>query len=237
MSMIEHLFRALQSVFGAPPRVRRRPRTVRKTASRTRRLVSRQGRHAGARGSRTKRREKISARRPVAKTATKGSKKTAATAVKKKVKKVVKKAVVRPVTKRPVKAAGHAAKKAAVRPPQVRAGSRSSGGAQKMLKSGRRPADQLRRTSNAAARDEGVFVGEITHYFSKIMVCVVKIEGASLLIHDQVHIKGATTDIRQAIRSMQIESRDVTVARSGQLVGLKVSRMVRVGDRVYKVSK
>ena len=33
---------------------------------------------------------------------------------------------------------------------------------------------------------------------------------------------------------MQIESEDVKVAKKGQLIGLKVDKIVAVGDKVYK---
>jgi len=35
---------------------------------------------------------------------------------------------------------------------------------------------------------------------------------------------------------MQIESADVKVARKGQLIGIKVDKIVVVGDKVYKES-
>ncbi len=78
-------------------------------------------------------------------------------------------------------------------------------------------------------------VGEITHYFSRIMVCVVKMSGP-LNIGDNIHIKGSSTDFSQAVKSLQVESVDVKSARKGQLVGLKVKKPAREGDRVYKVS-
>ncbi len=35
---------------------------------------------------------------------------------------------------------------------------------------------------------------------------------------------------------MQVESLDVKVAKKGQLVGLKVDKIVKIGDKVYKDS-
>lgn len=74
--------------------------------------------------------------------------------------------------------------------------------------------------------------GEITHYFSKIGVCVVKVK-RPLAVGDKIQIKGHTTDFIQTVESMQVESRDVRMARKGQLVGLKVKDPARPGDEVY----
>jgi len=87
----------------------------------------------------------------------------------------------------------------------------------------------------AKAEPQGVLVGEITHYFSKIMVCVVNVSGAALKVGDQIRIKGHTTDFVQTVKSMQIESRDVPAARKGQLIGLKIKKITRAGDLVYKL--
>ncbi len=76
-------------------------------------------------------------------------------------------------------------------------------------------------------------IGEITHYFSKIKVIVIKISAATLKVGDKIHIKGATSDFTQTIKSMQIESKDVKSARKGQVIGLKVTKQARVGDNVF----
>ncbi len=78
-------------------------------------------------------------------------------------------------------------------------------------------------------------VGEITHYFSKIQVVVIKITKGNLAVGNKVRIYGKSTDFTQAIRSMQIESVDVRSARRGQLIGLKVEREAKVGDKLYKL--
>jgi len=77
-------------------------------------------------------------------------------------------------------------------------------------------------------------VGEITHYFERIKVCVVKLTQGSVLIGDKLTIIGDKTKFVQKVWSMQIESEDVKVAKKGQLIGIKVDKLVIVGDRVYK---
>ena len=83
---------------------------------------------------------------------------------------------------------------------------------------------------------EGILVGEITHFFSRIQVVVIKVTRGSIQWGDRLHIKGPRTDFVQKVTSLQIESVDVKIARKGQLAGLKVSKKARPGDHVYKVS-
>ena len=77
-------------------------------------------------------------------------------------------------------------------------------------------------------------VGKVTHFFSKINVAVVELN-APLSIGDKIRIQGPTTDFEQAVKSMQIEHKDVKTGEAGQSIGLKVNERVRETDIVYKV--
>jgi len=77
-------------------------------------------------------------------------------------------------------------------------------------------------------------VGEVTHYFPKISVAVVALK-APLALGDRIAIRGVTTNLEQTVASMQIEHENVTRAKAGQSIGLKVEQRVREGDRVYKI--
>ena len=77
-------------------------------------------------------------------------------------------------------------------------------------------------------------VGKVTHYFTKIEVAVVDLT-APLSVGDRIAIKGATTDLEQTVESIQIEHEDVTTAKAGQSIGLKVKERVRESDVVYKI--
>lgn len=81
---------------------------------------------------------------------------------------------------------------------------------------------------------EEKLVGRITHYFTRISVAVVELSD-TLRVGDEIIIKGATTNLRQKVESMQIMHEPVTEAKAGQSVGLKVVDRVREGDKVYKV--
>jgi selenocysteine-specific translation elongation factor len=78
-------------------------------------------------------------------------------------------------------------------------------------------------------------VGKVSDFFAHVVVAGVDMTG-SLKVGEKIHIKGHTTDIEMDLTSMQIDNKDVTKAKKGQSVGIKVSERVRPGDIVYKVS-
>lgn len=78
-------------------------------------------------------------------------------------------------------------------------------------------------------------VGQVTHYYSKIGVAILKLDD-TLQVGDRIAIVGATTDLEQNVKSMQVEHENIETAEAGDLVGLKVKDKVREGDTVYKVT-
>ena len=92
-----------------------------------------------------------------------------------------------------------------------------------------------KKVQKLPARDQGALIGEVTHFFNKIQVIVVKMTRDNLRVGDKIRIQGKTTDFIQVVKSLQIESVDVKLVKKGQLVGLKVERLAKQGDRVYKL--
>ena len=76
-------------------------------------------------------------------------------------------------------------------------------------------------------------VGKVLHYFSRIGVAIIELK-APLSIGDQILVKGPTSDFEQAIESMQIEHINVNTAKKGDSIGLKVNKLVKPNDIVYK---
>jgi len=76
-------------------------------------------------------------------------------------------------------------------------------------------------------------IGKITHYYSKIGVGIIELV-SSLKVGDKIKIKGHSTEIEQNIDSMQIDHAEVSEAKKGDVIGLKVADKVREGDEVYK---
>lgn len=77
-------------------------------------------------------------------------------------------------------------------------------------------------------------IGAVTHYYSNIGVAIVKFNKA-VKVDEEVHFKGATTDFVQKINSIQYDHKDISAAKKGQEVGIKVSEKVREGDEVLEV--
>ncbi len=81
---------------------------------------------------------------------------------------------------------------------------------------------------------EKIFVGKVSHYYSKIGVAVVDLE-ETLRKGDKIEIEGKTTKLSQTVTSMQLNHKDIEVAEKGQSIGIKVEDRVREGDKVYKI--
>jgi len=80
-----------------------------------------------------------------------------------------------------------------------------------------------------------VVIGKVSDFFAHPVVAGIELTG-TLKVGDQVHIVGHTTDIEFTVSSMQIDNADVSQAKAGDSVGVKVSDRVRRGDTVYKVT-
>ena len=79
---------------------------------------------------------------------------------------------------------------------------------------------------------KGKQIGKITHYFNKIGVGVIELS-ADLKAGDSIVISGHDREFEQAVSSMQVEHQEVTEAKKGDAVGMKVDEPVKDGDLVY----
>lgn len=77
-------------------------------------------------------------------------------------------------------------------------------------------------------------IGVVTHYFPKVRAAVIKLT-KPLAVGDRIRIKGHTTDLKQAVASMQIDHVRVVKASKGDEIGLAVSSRVREHDAVLKI--
>jgi len=84
-------------------------------------------------------------------------------------------------------------------------------------------------------KQEGTKVGIVTHYFTNIGVAIIKLTDGNLAVGDTILVKGATSNFKQKIESMQMEHKNVNEAKKGQSIGLKVEEHAREQDVVYKV--
>jgi translation elongation factor EF-1alpha len=77
-------------------------------------------------------------------------------------------------------------------------------------------------------------IGTITHYYDKIGVAVIDLQGP-LKVGDTVHIFGRNTDFHQEVQSIQIEHKPIQEAGPGQEIASKVIQRVRSRDKVYVI--
>ena len=92
------------------------------------------------------------------------------------------------------------------------------------------------KVASAATRRRGGKekpVGKVSHYFDKIKVAAIKLT-APIKKGDTVRIEGGTISLTQKIASMQKEHQPVASAKKGDEIGIKVSKQVREGYRVFK---
>ncbi|MFA5079761.1 MAG: translation elongation factor-like protein [Dehalococcoidia bacterium] len=80
-----------------------------------------------------------------------------------------------------------------------------------------------------------VEIGLIVDFFARPVVAAIQLTG-ELNVGDKIHIKGHTTDMEVVVDSMQIHNQNVSVAKAGDSVGIRVTDKVRHGDKVYKVT-
>jgi putative protease len=77
-------------------------------------------------------------------------------------------------------------------------------------------------------------IGKITHFYNHLSVGIIELSD-TLKIGDTIHVKGHSEDFTQTIDSIQIEHANVSEAKAGDVIGLKVAQKVHPHDKVYKV--
>jgi len=78
-------------------------------------------------------------------------------------------------------------------------------------------------------------IGEVSDFFAHPVVAGIELK-AALSVGDKIRIKGHTTDLEMTVDSMQVDNEQVTDAKPGDSIGVKVSERVRSGDLVYKIT-
>ena len=80
-----------------------------------------------------------------------------------------------------------------------------------------------------------VEIGKVSDFFARPVVAGIQLT-RTLKVGDKIHITGHTTDMELTVASMQIDNVNVTEAKAGDAVGIKLTDRVRRGDTVYKVT-
>ena len=75
-------------------------------------------------------------------------------------------------------------------------------------------------------------VGAVTHFYNEISVAIVKFN-KKVSVGVELHFRGATTDFKEVVKSMQYDHVSIAAAPKGKQVGIKVKKRVREGDEVH----
>jgi len=78
-------------------------------------------------------------------------------------------------------------------------------------------------------------IGMVSDFFAHPVVAGIELT-AALKAGDKIRIKGHTTELEMTVDSIQIDNEQVSVAKAGDSIGVKVSDKVRSGDKVYKIT-
>lgn len=76
-------------------------------------------------------------------------------------------------------------------------------------------------------------IGVITHYYGGIKVGIFKFK-KTVKTGDELSVKGATTDFKMKVGSMQYNHKEISKAPAGKQIGIKITKRVRVGDEVFE---
>jgi len=77
-------------------------------------------------------------------------------------------------------------------------------------------------------------VGKVTHYFDRLGVAVVELD-ADLAVGDTIRFeRGGEELFQQEVSSMQIDKKEIELAKKGQEVGLKTIQEVKEGAEIFK---
>ena len=78
-------------------------------------------------------------------------------------------------------------------------------------------------------------IGEVTHYYSKLGVAIVKLK-TGLKVGDKIKFKSHEGDLfEQTVQQMQYNHKDIQSAKAKQDIGIRVDQKVHDGNEVYLV--
>lgn len=78
-------------------------------------------------------------------------------------------------------------------------------------------------------------IGKVTHYYNKIGVAIVELDG-TLAIGDKIKFTHDGQDLfEQTVDSIQIEHEKKDEAKKGDVIGLKTEDEVKEGAEVFKI--
>ena len=90
----------------------------------------------------------------------------------------------------------------------------------------------LKKTARPKAKNKKP-IGVVTHFYNEIGVAIVRFK-ENVPLGTVLYFRGATTDFKHPVGSMQYNHAPVTIAPKGKQIGIKVPERVREGDKVHR---
>lgn len=78
-------------------------------------------------------------------------------------------------------------------------------------------------------------IGTVTHYYGNIGVAIIELSG-KLSVGDTIKFESGGNEFEQKVESMQVEHKEISSAKKGDVVGLKVDEKVSEGAEVSLMS-
>ncbi len=76
-------------------------------------------------------------------------------------------------------------------------------------------------------------LGQVTHYYDRIGVGILKLKGP-LGVGERILLKRGKQEFTQIVDSLQIEHENISKAKKGDEIGLKLKEKIKEGALVYK---
>ena len=98
----------------------------------------------------------------------------------------------------------------------------------------KKPAKRAAKAKPAKIKAASKPIGTVTHFYNEISVAIIRFK-EPVAVGSTLHFKGATTDFQHPVTSMQLDHKPIAKAPKGKLIGIKVKKRVREGDKVHRI--
>lgn len=78
-------------------------------------------------------------------------------------------------------------------------------------------------------------VGTISHYYDKIGVAIVELNGTLSVGEKVKFVRGGEDLFEEVVESIQVEHKKLDSASKGDVIGLKTHEAVKEGTEIFKV--
>ncbi len=101
-----------------------------------------------------------------------------------------------------------------------------------------KPLPDWAASSGSRATEEKNHLGIVNHYFPKAGIAEIKLQSSGVKVGDQLMFTGRTTGVlRSKVAGIQLDGQAVKTALNPAVVTIPVKEKVRLGDKVYLISK